>query len=290
MECVVKRIRSALLAAALVLAACAGPGAAPTATVPMSGPSALSIAVASNDFPTGQPRVPIVLFIGSQPLDGAQAVAVTAFDLSSGTPVPGWSGQAVPYTDYEPPYWVITPELPSAGFWGLNAVVTLADGTTTQGQFTIEAVADPSGPAVGEKPPAIETRTVETEPDMANLTSDPAPEAGLYGMTVKEAIESGRPSVITFATPGFCASRLCAPVVDSVKAVYADHAADANFIHVEIYETFNPLTYGPEMEQWGLPSEPWTFVLDDEGTVTHRFGGPVSPRELSAALTPLLSP
>ena len=285
-----KRLSVWLLSAALVLAACAGPVAAPTATVPMSGPSALSIAVASNDFPTGQPRVPIVLFIGSQPVDDAQAVAVTAFDLSSGTPVPGWSGQAVPYTDYEPPYWVITPELPAAGYWGLGAVVTQDDGSTVQGQFTLEALADTSGPAVGEKPPALETRTTATEPDLARLTSDPAPEAGLYALSVKAALESGRPSVITFATPGFCESRLCAPVVDSVKAVYADHQGAANFIHVEIYESFNPLTYGPEMEQWGLPSEPWTFVLDSSGTVTHRFGGPVSPRELSAALETLLTP
>lgn len=279
-----------LIVAAVLLAACGGPAAAPTATVEMSGPSALSIAVASNDFPIGQPRVPFVLFIGSQPINDAQAVSITAFDLSSGTPVPGWTGQATPYTDYDPPYWVVTPVLPSAGYWGLGAVVTLADGATTQGQFTIEALADPSGPAVGEVPPAIENRTLATEPDLAKLTSDIEPETGLYQMTVKDALASGRPSVINFGTPGFCTSRLCAPVISSVKRVYADHADDANFIHVEIYQSFNPLVYGPEMEQWGLTSEPWTFVLDAEGKVAHRLGGPVSPRELSAALEPLVAP
>jgi hypothetical protein len=256
----------------------------------MSGPSALSIAVASNDFPTGQPRVPFVLFIGSQPIADAQAVSITAFDLSSGTPVPGWSGEAAPYTDYDPPYWVVRPELPGPGYWGLGAVVTLADGTTTQGQFTIEALADPSGPAVGEAPPAIENRTIATEPDLARLTSDIEPEAGLYQMTISDALASGKPSVIAFATPGFCTSRLCAPVIDSVKSVYAQHAEEANFIHIEIYESFDPLVYGPEMDQWGLTSEPWTFVLDDEGKVASRFGGPVSPRELTAALEPLMAP
>lgn len=284
------RFRVLLLASGLWLAACAGPTAPATPTAIVSGPSALSIAVASNDFSTGQPRIPIVLFIGSQPIADAQAIAVTAFDLSSGTPVPGWTGAATPYTDYDPPYWVITPELTAPGYWGLGAVVTLADGTTTQGQFTVQALADTSGPSVGEVPPAIENRTLAVEPDLAKLTSDPAPEAALYELTIKEALASGRPSVISFATPGYCESRLCAPVVDSVKAVYTDLGASANFIHVEIYETFNPLVYGPEMEQWGLPSEPWTFVLDAEGRVTQRFGGPVSPRELSAALEPLVTP
>jgi hypothetical protein len=285
----VLRLTSLLLVLSL-LSACAGPTAQVTPTVAMSGPSALSIAVASNDFPTGQPRIPIVLFTGSQPMRDAQSITLTTFDLSSGTPVPGWSGEAVPFTDYDPPYWVITPDLPTAGFWGIGAVVTLADGTATQGQFTVEAVADTAGPAVGEVPPAIENRTLASEPDLAKLTSDPAPEAGLYELTIKEAMASGRPSVVVFATPGFCESRLCAPVVDSVKALYLELKDQVNFIHVEIYETFNPLVYGPEMEQWGLPSEPWTFVLDADGRITHRFGGPVSPRELSSALEPLVTP
>jgi hypothetical protein len=101
---------------------------------------------------------------------------------------------------------------------------------------------------------------------------------------------SGKPSVIVFATPGFCESRLCAPVVDSVKEVREARQDQVNFIHVEIYESFSPLTYGPEMEQWGLPSEPWTFVLNAAGAVTHRFGGPVSPRELAAALAEVTVP
>jgi hypothetical protein len=101
---------------------------------------------------------------------------------------------------------------------------------------------------------------------------------------------SGKPSVVVFATPGFCESRLCAPVVDSIKAVRTGLEEQVNFIHVEIYETFDPLVYGPEMEQWGLPSEPWTFVLDEDGQVTHRFGGPLAPQELSAALQQVVAP
>lgn len=274
----------------LLLTGCAGPATAPKPTVMISGPTSLSIAVASNDFPSGQPRVPFVLFLGSQPVGDAQKVVLTAFDLSSGTPVPGWSGEAISYSDYATPYWVVMPELPTPGYWGLGAVVTLVDGTTTQGQFTIETLADVSGPDIGEVPPAIETRTLATEPDLAKLTSDPVPEPALYAQSVAEAMASGRPSVIVFATPSFCESRLCAPVVDSVKAVRAERAEAANFIHVEIYASFDPLTYGPEMEQWGLPSEPWTFVLDPDGRVTHRFGGPVSPRELAAALDDVVAP
>jgi hypothetical protein len=290
MEPAVLRLRTTFLLLSLLLAACAAPGARVTPTAIVSGPSALSIAVASNDFPTGQPRIPIVLFIGSQPIADAKAVSLTAFDLSSGTPVPGWSGQATPYTDYDTPYWVVTPALPTPGYWGLAAVVTLADGTAMQGQFTVEALADPSAPVVGEVPPAIENRTVATQPDLAKLTSDIQPERGLYEMTIKDAMASGRPSVVIFATPGFCTSRLCAPVLDSAKALYPEWKDRVNFIHIEIYQSFDPLTYGPEMDQWHLTSEPWTFVLDRQGAVGARFGGPLSPRELSAALAEVAAP
>src|SRR6266567_5153115 len=95
------------LLGALGLAACAAPAAVlPT---PASGPSAFSIAVASNDFGTGTPRVPFIVFRGSERLAEVQSVRITAFDLRSGTPVPGWSGDATSYSDYEIPYWVIYP-------------------------------------------------------------------------------------------------------------------------------------------------------------------------------------
>jgi hypothetical protein len=269
-----------LVAGLLALAACAPPAA----TAIVSGPSALSIAIASNDFEAGQPRVPFVLYIGAQPLGDARSVQLTAFDLASGTPVPGWSGAATAYNDYDIPYWVAYPDLPHAGYWGLGAVITLADGTQTQGSFTLEALADASAPEIGETPPASQNRTRATVPDLALLTSDPQPELALYDLTVAEALTSGKPSVITFATPGFCESRLCAPVVDSVKAVRAGYAERVNFIHVEIYQSFDPFVYVPEMDEWGLTSEPWTFVLDADGAVTARLGGPVSPAELRALL------
>ena len=109
-------------------------------------------------------------------------------------------------------------------------------------------------------------------------------------MTVAEALASGRPTVVTFATPGYCESRLCSPVVESVKAVQESVQVQANFIHIEVYLSFDPLVYAAEMEERHLASGLWTFVLDASGRVTARLGGPVSPRELTDILLPLLVP
>jgi hypothetical protein len=285
-------LTSLCLVIALALIGCAAPAPTPPAatTTITSGPSAISVGVASSDFSVGAPRVPFVLFRDSRPLADARAVRLIAYGLSSGTPEQGWSGEAISYADYEVPYWAAYPQLPHAGNWGLGVIITLADGAETQGQFTIEVVERASAPDIGSTPPASQNRTLATEPDIARLTSDPEPEPGLYQMTVAEALKSARPTVVTIATPAFCESRLCAPVVDSVKSVYAEFKASANFIHLEVYKSFNPLVYADEMEEWHLTSEPWTFVMDQNGAVVARLGGPVSPRELTETLEPLLSP
>jgi hypothetical protein len=276
------------LVIAVSLAGCAAP--TPSTPTPV-GPSAIQVAVASNDFAVGQPRLPIVLFSGPERVTDAQRVVLTPFDLSSGTPTPGgWSGEAINFSDYEVPYWVAYPELPHAGYWGFVAEITLADGSTTEAQFTIEALGQGRAPGVGSQPPASDNRTLSTEPDITKLTSDPEPEPGLYQLTVADALKTGKPTVVTFATPAFCESRLCAPVVNSVKAVYGEWKEEANFIHIEVYKSFNPLVYADEMEEWGLPSEPWTFVLDQTGKVVAQLGGPVSPRELTTVLAPLMAP
>ncbi len=271
-----------------LISACSG--SPPTAAVaaPTSGLSQLQVAVAIDDLSVGSPRVPILLFDGTERVADALRVEVAAFDLSIEPPIEGWSGEAINYSDYEFPYWVLFPELPHAGFWGIGAVITMADGSVTKAEFVLEVVEQSSSPALGDLAPPSQNRTFDNEPDLAKLNSGADPIAGLYEITVAEAIDSGIPTVVTFATPQFCTSRLCAPVVDSVEAVYEEVGGAANFIHIEIFKDFETFEYTDEIEEWGLISEPWTFVLDGEGRVIAKFGGPVSPRELKQALEPLL--
>lgn len=274
-----------------LVTACRGAGQTPATSVaavptePLVGPSAIQVSVVTDDFAAGQPRLPFVLYAGPTRVADVRQVQLTAFDLTPEDPVPGWTGAAENYSDYIVPYWVAYPELPHAGFWGLAAEITLADGATTQAQFTIEVRQRSGSPAIGRRPPASQNRTLQTEPDIQKLTSDPTPNPGLYQMTVAEALSSGRPTVVTFATPAFCQTQFCAPVVDSVEEVYKSFGDQANFIHIEVYKTFNPLVLADEMTEWGFSSEPWTFVLDSTGQVAAKLGGPVTPRELTAALT-----
>jgi hypothetical protein len=272
-----------------LLVACQGEPDNTPAGPATGDPAAIQIVVATDDFAVGSPRVPFVLHDGPDKVTDAQQVTLTAFDLSQEARPAGWTGEAVNYSDYAVPYWVAYPSLPTPGAWGLLAEITLRDGRTTQAQFAIQVEATAKTPAVGSQAPASENRTLLTEPDISRLSSATDPNPNFYQMAVAEAVASNKPTVVVFATPAFCQTAICAPVLDSAESVYQAVGDEANFIHLEIYKEFNPLVLADEVDEWRLSSEPWIFVLDPEGKVVARLGGPVSPRELSAALEPLLA-
>lgn len=267
----------------LLLGACNSEEAAVAPTATPQTITDFRVVVASDDISYQYPRIPLILQDGSDWITGADKVEVAAFDLSQAEPELVWQGEATRYNDYELPYWVVYPEVDHPGEWGLVVDTTLG-GTTARLQIVVELVEETNSPAVGEVPPASENRTVATEPDLAKLTSAAAPDPDLYQQTIAEAMASGKPSVITFATPGFCQTRYCTPVVESVSVAKDQFGDAANFIHVEVYKEFSPLVLADEMAEWGLITEPWTFVLDGDGRVAARLGGPVSPQELADVL------
>ena len=153
------------------------------------------------------------------------------------------------------------------------------------GPIGLVSVADPVVVTPGDEAPASETRTTD-EHALDDITSDPDPNARFYEMSVAAAVSSG-PSVIVFATPAWCSSEACGPLLDQVGELSSDYP-DLNFVHVEIYrdihvESIDELEAVPAVTGWGLPSEPWVFVTDARGVITRSFEGAASDAELRAA-------
>ena len=94
-----------------------------------------------------------------------------------------------------------------------------------------------------------------------------------------------KPTVLMFATPQLCQSRVCGPVVDIEDQVRSQTPSSVAFIHVEIYKN-NTVADGflPQVAAWHLPTEPWTFVIDRTGRISSRFEGALSADELTAAV------
>lgn len=150
----------------------------------------------------------------------------------------------------------------------------------------------PSTPEVGEPAPVAASATSDdVGGDMTLITSDPSPEPAMYEVSAADAVANGTPAVIVFATPAFCETSVCGPMLDQVKATRLATRADVDWVHVEVYdlEDTTKLVAVPAAIDWGLPSEPWVFVVDAAGIVTHRFEGVVSDAELRAAVADVTS-
>ena len=73
--------------------------------------------------------------------------------------------------------------------------------------------------------------------------------------------------------------------VQKLKTKYSDRAS---FIHIEIFKDPNTRTVFDTVNEWGLTSEPWTFMVDKDGKIAEKYEGPAPVSELDAALAKLL--
>jgi hypothetical protein len=198
----------------------------------------------------------------------------------------GIPGRSTPAFGQVSRIYVAHVRVPRAGrYW----VVAEPAGAKIQAIGTLEVVARSSSPAVGAKATPSATPTLADE-SAARLTTRRPPDLGLLRYSVAGALDAHRPFVVTFATPKFCTSRICGPVVDVVDAVRKRFASSpVRFIHVEVFKDNDPARgYNRWMRRWGLRSEPWTFLVGRDGRVRAKFEGSVSAAELSAAVRRLL--
>jgi hypothetical protein len=173
----------------------------------------------------------------------------------------------------------------SAGDWGAEFDITGEDyNETLKAKFHVNT--DSATPAIGERPPASDTPTAGDVKDLSAISTDKTPDPRFYKTTIKEAIDSGKPFVVIFATPKFCQSQTCGPMLDIFQDVAKDFPK-LTFIHVEPYElpadpsNLQPV---PAASEWGLPSEPWAFLVDANGKVAAKYEGAVAPEEIRSEL------
>ena len=141
-------------------------------------------------------------------------------------------------------------------------------------------------PAFGDKAPPSRNPTLKPGVDPKTVTTAEPPDRELLRTTVAASLAAGRPFVVTFATPAYCQTRTCGPVVQVVQAVAKKwQAKGVDFIHIEIYKDNDPAKGTNRwVDQWKLQSEPFTFVVDRTGTVRTRLEGAFSTAELDAAV------
>ena len=172
------------------------------------------------------------------------------------------------------------------GDWGVEVEVTFPDGSEALNGIRFFVVDDSPSIKPGEKVPAIHTPVLaDVNQNLRLLSSAEKPNLAFYEKSLDQAITSGKPTLLLFATPAYCQTRFCGPSYEIFSKLEEFYRDEINFIHVEVFTGLpNPEATSwavtPSMERFGLQSEPWIFLIDKDGTVLYRVEGLFTTEEL----------
>jgi hypothetical protein len=159
-------------------------------------------------------------------------------------------------------------DFPSDGEWRIAALIK-EDGEL-KGTLLPSAVVGEFKdiPRPGEPAPKIHTPTAaDVGGDLAKITTRIPPDTQ-NRVDYAEALGK-EPILLLFATPQFCQSRVCGPVVDVAEQAKEETGDKAAFIHMEIYNDNDPSKgTRPQVKAFHLPTEPWLFAIDRQGKVS----------------------
>jgi hypothetical protein len=246
----------------------------------------------ASDYSVGKVRFPFVVVTGrarpvyrpSADVWVARSLAAKPFEHVRATLEPiGVSGESEAAFGGVTRIYVAHLSLPRPGrYWVLGEPT---GGTAIQGVTILEVKRHSTSPAVAAKAIPSQTPTLGTAAVRALTTRVPA-DRGLLRYSVAASLAAHAPFVVTFATPEFCTSRTCGPVVDVVDAARRRFARRGiRFIHVEVFRRNKPaLGYNRWMKQWHLRTEPWVFLVGRDGRIKAKFEGAVSLSELTSAI------
>jgi hypothetical protein len=171
-------------------------------------------------------------------------------------------------------YLVAEVNFDHAGFWAIEVVATLADGERlASGRLAIEIDDEPDGLRPGDRAIASATAT--------------EPGAPLRTVSIDDALARGQAFVVVFATLDACPrGGLCARAVAQVERLSA--ATGVVGIHVSPLEVEADgglvQSQSGVLNDWRLASDPWIFVVDGNGAITHSLELIVSDAALRDAL------
>jgi hypothetical protein len=194
-----------------------------------------------------------------------------------------------------PGTYAVEIDVPAAGRWTLAVPgVDAGQKAVWTAQLTVTTARLPA--TVGTRALAVRTPVATSVRARREICTRVPPDPMHY-ISLNDALRGGKPTVVSFATPLLCESRLCGPVVDEqLQAFLQVGAKRANFIHVEEFLPGPDLkpppaalqNQSPAFKAWGFQTEPWTIVIDRQGVIRGRFEGPVTTPQILGALQPLL--
>ncbi len=130
---------------------------------------------------------------------------------------------------------------------------------------------------VGSEAPRIKTKTLaDVDGDFSRITSYRYPDERMYEYSLDDALKTGRPIVLEFATPGHCT--VCDVQLQMLKGLLAEYGEEVIFLHMDQYQ--NPEAF----KAFKVMGDPWTYIIDGEGKVQYKQAGRMLYGELESVI------
>lgn len=183
------------------------------------------------------------------------------------------------------------------GAWVLQIEGRYANGDTFVGNGQFEVRADHNVAAVGERAPLGEHLTLTSKDappeaiDSRASSFDDVPDPELHDSQIRDAVSSGRPTLVIVSTPVYCVSRFCGPITDMVSDLETEYRDRAEFVHIEVWRNFEDQVINKGAAQWvykgGDITEPWVFLVGADGWVEARWDNVATRDEIEPLLKEL---
>ena len=184
-------------------------------------------------------------------------------------------------------YFPLTTTFSEPGNW---RIATEVDGVPAQMMVAALPPGEvPAVPVVGEPLISVPTPTVQDA-----LGVDPIctaePDCPLHAVSLDTAIGGDKAIALLIATPAYCQTAICGPVVDLLVSRAPQFADTVTMIHAEVYvsEEEAGKTTTDVVRAYGLAWEPSLFLALPDGTITQRLDYTFDERELDEALSTLV--
>ena len=128
---------------------------------------------------------------------------------------------------------------------------------------------DDSSLKVGMSAPSLRTKTLhDVNGDFSRITTYRYPDERMYQVSLDQALNSDKPIILEFATPGHCT--VCDKQLQMLKALLTKYQ--------------NPEAF----KAFGVIGDPWTYVIDGADVVRFKQPGRMLYNELDMIIAGLL--
>jgi hypothetical protein len=276
-------------AGALTLVACSGGGHSASSSSSSGEPDlVLGTLFAQDALVPGSPqRMPVALFdkdgvVLDKPPPTLAFTVVGPDEQPVSEPITVTShGAGLPR-----PYYplIFTPPMP-----GVYTISAQPNGTLVNAHVQIPATSDVPRPGQAMVP--VDTPT--TADPHGELVCTRQPPCPLHDVTLREALAGGTPVAFIIATPKYCQTAICGPVLDVLLSA-KDQFPTVKMVHAEVYPSdaaAQPATQETTeaVKAYNLSYEPVLFLAKPDGTIAQRIDTIFDEVEVRQALTQLTS-